>query len=105
VSEAADFEVRREILRLIKSGRIPASRIDRLNRLVATFNFFPIVTAHWRRAAEFWADVRIQGLPTAGSEALDADASIAAQAADLGATVVSSNAAHIGRWAPVRLWP
>jgi predicted nucleic acid-binding protein len=59
----------------------------------------------WRRAAEFWADARQQGVPTASPAALDADVLIAAQAAEVLATVVTNNPGHLGRWVPVRTWP
>ena len=105
LSEVADFEVRRELTRLIQAGQLPATQLDRLDQLATVFVYLPVSTAMWRRAAEFWADARAQGLPTAGPAALDADALIAAQAAEIQATVVTTNAAHIGRWVPVHSWP
>ena len=105
LSEVADFEVRRELLRLIKAGKLPASRLDRLDFLQTMFTYLPASTAAWRKAAEFWADARSKGLPTASPDALDADAIVAGQAAEMQATVVTGNAAHIGRWVPVKIWP
>lgn len=105
LSEVADFEVRRELNRLIQAGQVPASRLDRLDRLTATFSYLPVSTSMWRKAAELWADARSQGLPTASPDALDADTLIAAQAVETQATVVTGNTAHIGRWVPVRSWP
>jgi len=105
VSEVADYEVRRELTRLIQSGQLPPSRLDRLNQLGSLCRYLPVSTAMWRRAAELWADARMQGLPTASAASLDADVLIAAQAAEVQATVVTNNAGHIGRWVPVRTWP
>lgn len=105
LSEVADYEVRRELTRLIQAGQLPVTRLDRLNQLPTLFTYLPVSTTMWQRAAAFWADARSQGLPTAGPAALDADVLIAAQAAEVQATVVTSNAAHIGRWVPVHLWP
>ena len=105
VSEVADYEVRRELTRLIRAGQLPASRLQRLDQLATVFNYLPVSTAMWRRAAEFWADARQQGMPTASPAALDADVLIAAQAAEVQATVVTNNAVHIGRWVPVCPWP
>jgi predicted nucleic acid-binding protein len=105
ISEVADYEVRRELTRLIRAGQLPASRLDRLNRLATLFTYLPVSTAMWQRAAGFWADARRHGLPTAGAATLDADVLVAAQAADVGAIVVTSNPGHIGRWVPVRPWP
>lgn len=59
----------------------------------------------WRRAADLWAEARQQGLPTAAAAALDADVLVAAQAAEVSATVVTNNPGHIGRWVPVKSWP
>jgi len=105
LSEVADFEVRRELKRLIQAGQLPASRRDRLDQLSTIFAYLPVSTLMWRTAASLWADARSQGLPTASPDALDADTLIAAQAVVVQATVVTGNAAHIGRWAPVRSWP
>ncbi len=105
LSEVADFEVRRELARLIRSGKIPASRLDRLDRLAVLCTYLPVTTSMWRRAAELWADARSRGAPTAGVAALDADVLIAAQAETVSATVVTNNPGHIGRWVPVHAWP
>ncbi len=105
LSEVADFEVRRELVRLIQAGQLPASRLVRLDQLPTLFCYLPVSTAMWRRAAELCADARAQGLPTASPDSLDADTLVAAQAIETQATVVTTNAAHIGRWVPVKLWP
>jgi predicted nucleic acid-binding protein len=105
LSEVADYEVRRELIRLVRAGQLPASRLDRLDRLAVFFTYLPVSTVMWKRAAQFWADARQHGLPTANPAALDADILVAAQAAEVGATVVTNNPGHIGRWVPVRIWP
>ena len=105
VSEVADYEVRRELTRLVLAGQLPPSRFQRLDQLAAFCRYLPVSTTMWRRAAEFWADARLRGLPTAGSTALDADVLVAAQAAEVSATVVTNNPGHIKRWVPVRIWP
>lgn len=105
LSEVADYEVRRELTRLIRAGQLPASRLNRLDQLANLCTYLPVSTAMWRRAADFWADARGQGLPTASAAVLDADVLIAAQAAEVLATVVTNNPGHIGRWVPVHAWP
>lgn len=105
IPEVADYEVRRELVRLIRAGQLPASRLNRLDQLANLCTYLPVTTAMWRRAAELWADARQQGLPTASAAALDADVLIAAQAAEVQATVVTMNPGHIGRWVPIRTWP
>ncbi len=105
LSEVADYEVRRELTRLVRSGRLPPSRLDRLDQLAALCAYLPVSTGAWKCAAEFWADARLQGMPTTGAATLDADALIAAQADEIKATVVTNNPGHLGRWVPVRIWP
>src|SRR5688572_14460321 len=105
ISEVADYEVRRELTRLIRAGQLAPSRLNRLDQLAMLCSYLPVSTAMWRRAADLWADARQQGLPTAGAAALDADVLIAAQAAEAQATVVTNNPGHIGRWVPVFPWP
>ena len=91
ISEVADYEVRRELTRMIKAGQLPASRLQRLDQLATFCTYLPVSTSVWSQAAEFWADARSQGWPTASPDALDADALIAAQALEIQATIVTSN--------------
>ena len=98
VPEITDFEIRRELERL---GNLPALR--RLDALARVFVYAEITTPVMRKAAEFWADVRRRGLPTAGDQSLDADAILAAQAALIGGpsdtvTVATSNVSHLTRF-------
>ena len=105
LSEVADYEVRRELTRLIQAGQLPPSRLARLDQLGTIFTYLPVSTAMWKRAAEFWAVARRHGRPTANPAALDADVLIAAQAIEMQATVVTSNAGHLGQWVTVKTWP
>ena len=105
ISEVADYEVRRELVRLVRAGQLPASRLNRLDQLAAICTYLSVSTAMWKGAAELWAEARRQGVPTASPAALDADVLVAAQALEVHATVVTNNPGHIARWAPVRLWP
>jgi predicted nucleic acid-binding protein len=73
--EIADFEVRRELLRVGTTAGI-----RRLDRLLGDVVYAPITRPVMRRAAEYWAHVRRAGLPTASDLALDADCIVAAQA-------------------------
>ena len=94
VPEVADYEVRRELIRLDK----PAG-LTRLDELPATLEYLPITTAAMRRAAELWAHARRAGQPTADAPALDGDVILAAQALTFGVEVVvaTTNVAHLGR--------
>src|SRR5262245_54682505 len=98
VPEIADYEVHRE---LIRPG--PHAGLSRLDRLAARLGYDPLMTPIMHKAAEFWADLRRRGLPTAGDEGLDADAILAAQAALIGGpgdnvTVATSNPRHLARF-------
>lgn len=106
VPEVADYEVRRELLRAGKT-----SSVARLDALAATASvvYLPLRTSAMRLAAEFWAESRRQGLPTAHPEALDGDVILAAQLIDAGIpagelVVATTNVGHLSRFVPAKLW-
>jgi predicted nucleic acid-binding protein len=107
IPEIADYEVRRELIR--RGARTGLTRLDYLTSQLA---YDPLTAPIMRKAAEFWADLRRRGLPTAGDEGLDADAILAAQAALTGnpgdtVTVTTSNARHLARFPGIDAqdWP
>jgi hypothetical protein len=98
VPAIADFEVRREWLRLRATAKL-----RRLDTLKACFGCVAISNAALDQAAAFWAQLRQGGLPTAGDQDLDADAILAGQAATTGipgdaVTIATSNVRHLGRF-------
>jgi predicted nucleic acid-binding protein len=105
IPEIADYEVRRELLR--------ASRrrgLANLETLIALSEYVPLTTIAMRQAAEYWAQARRQGQPTASDQALDADMILAAQVRTwelpLGDIVVATtNVRHLGRFVPAAEWP
>lgn len=102
--EIADYELRRELLRAGKQNGL--RRLDTAGR---TLGYVPLTTAAMRRAAELWAELRRQGLPTADARAIDADAILAAQAlltAAPGDTLVvaTTNVGHLSRIVPAQRW-
>lgn len=104
VPEIADYEVRRELLRL---GNRAA--LQRLNRLLMTLGYLPITTAAMFQAAMFWAEARRRGQPTAAAQSLDGDVILAAQAAVLArhgdeVVIATSNVGHLGQFVDVRPW-
>jgi hypothetical protein len=105
IPEIADFEVRRELLRI---GRMRSIR--KLDQLKRSLIYAPITTPIMLRAAEFWAEARIQGQPTAPDLSLDADVILAAQSVtleedtDLPAIVATTNPTHIARFVDARHW-
>ncbi len=104
ISEVADYEVRRELLRLKRTRSIAA-----LDQLKVGLNYQPITSAAMLRAAEFWARARQMGRPTAADSALDADMIIAAQASLLiddgdEAIVATTNPKHLSLFIPASRW-
>jgi predicted nucleic acid-binding protein len=73
--EIADYEVRRELLRANK-----LMGIQRLDELKAILTYRPLTTETMLKAAEFWAEARRRGRPTADPKALDGDVILADQA-------------------------
>ncbi len=104
IPEIADYEVRRELLRANK-----LNGLRRLDELKNRLPYIPLDTQTMLKAAEFWARARQTGQPTAGSEALDGDVILAAQATLLqfgGDTVVvaTTNVKHLSRFVDAREW-
>ena len=101
--EIADYEVRGELLRADKR-----QGLLRLDQFMAATEFLAITTAAMRQAAEFWAEARRAGMPTADDKALDANVILAAQATALAvpdAVIATTNVGHLSRFARAALWP
>jgi hypothetical protein len=61
------------------------------------------------QAAAFWAQARLQGLPTAPDPALGADVILASQAVILSrqgdpVIIATTNVGHLSRYAPADVW-
>jgi predicted nucleic acid-binding protein len=76
ISEVADYELRRELIRIHASRSL--ARLDELSR---ELRYVPVTTATWRSAANLWAWLRRTGKAKAAEHGLDGDVLIAAQAA------------------------
>jgi predicted nucleic acid-binding protein len=102
VPEIADYEVRRELLRLGSQHAL-----INLDQLAAQLEYLPLSTAAMRRAAELWAQARSAGQPTAPDPSIDADVILAAQALTLGVpqvVIATGNVGHLARFVPAELW-
>jgi predicted nucleic acid-binding protein len=102
VPEIADYEVRRELIRGSKTAGL-----RRLDALIATVEYAPLTTAAMRQAAQFWAQARQQGRPTAADQSIDGDVILAAQAITFGAVgviVATTNVGHLSRYVATDLW-
>ena len=102
--EIADYEVRRELLRL--NAHAALRRLDALHHETS---YLPLTTPVMRRAADLWAEMRQAGTPTADPHALDGDVILAAQALTVpqpGDTVVvaTTNVGHLSRLVPAARW-
>lgn len=106
VPTVADYEVRRELVRIGATAKL-----RRLDQLAARFDVVDVLGAAFHQAAEFWATVRRLGLPTAADSDIDADAIIAGVAATIGAdgvvvTIATTNVRHLARFPGIdaRVW-
>lgn len=102
IPEIIDYEVRRELLR---GGKTKG--IAQLDRMQSVYRYLPLTTAAMRQAAEFWADARKHGRPTAGDNTIDCDMILAAQLVTLGdpgAILATTNVAHLSHYVPAELW-
>jgi predicted nucleic acid-binding protein len=101
VPEIADYEVRRELIRI--QSHVALANLDAIG---AQLDYLPLTTDAMRLAAELWAQARIAGQPTAPDPALDGDVILAAQALRLNLPVVvaTGNPAHLTRFVPAELW-
>jgi predicted nucleic acid-binding protein len=102
--EIADYEVRRELLRLES-----VSSLAKLDELKEKIEYVPLNTGAMLQAAELWAQARRDGRPTADPHALDGDVILCAQArltvdeAD-DFVVATTNVGHLSRFVSAKHW-
>ena len=72
-SEISDYEVRRELIRIKSEG------VEILDSLKNVVRFLPLQTKVIKKAAEFWAEARLNHIPTTDNKNIDADMIISAQ--------------------------
>lgn len=104
IPEIADYEVRRELLRANKQRGI--RRLDEFKQIL---DYVPLTTQTMLKAAQFWADMRRRGIPTADNKALDGDVILAAQAAMLEnggyeVIIATTNVRHLARFTTAKEW-
>jgi predicted nucleic acid-binding protein len=98
VSAAADYEARRGYLWKLDKHPDEPKALARLDQLCELLDMHPISVEVLRKAARFWSDAKRAGHATAPERDLDWDVIVAAEATELGAVVVTSNAGHISRY-------
>ena len=111
VPSIADFEVRRELVRLGRAAGVAS--LDAWNALPSD-RYVPLTDSALRLAADLWAQARNAGTPTADPKELDCDVLIAAQALDYaaarglaapgGLVIATTNVGHLGRFLAADLW-
>lgn len=99
IPEITDFELRRNLL---LEGLVESVR--RLDELKAVLTYLPLSTRVMLRAAEFWAQARKEGKPTADPNELDVDVILAAQAYEARGIVVTENVGHLALFVEAKDW-
>lgn len=104
VPEITDYELRRELIRANK-----LRGIGQLDRLKTVAIYLPITTQVMLKASELWAKARIEGYPTAHSEAIDGDVILAAQATLIEleghrTIIATTNVNHLNRFTIAKEW-
>ncbi len=100
--EIADYELRRELVRLSR-----AKALAKLDALGVITEYLTVSTRAFRRAADLWADARRAGQPTAGDKNIDVDVILAAQALTLEPSptiIATTNVRHLARFASAEVW-
>ncbi len=102
--EIADYEVRRELIRVGKTAGI-----ERLDQLKSQIPYRPLTTEVMLLAAQLWAKARNRGKPTADRNALDGDVILAAQAiwevnAGNEVVIATTNVGHLSQFVDAREW-
>src|SRR5205809_1110280 len=102
--EIIDYELRRELIRAKKRAGL-----ERLDHLKSLITFLRVDSDMLLKAAEFWAEARWRGQPTANMASLDIDVIVAAQAwmyRDEGefAVVATLNKKHLSQFVPAEHW-
>lgn len=98
ISAAADYELRRGYLWKLDRHEDEQKALTRLDELCKLLGVQPVSNNVLQDTARLWADARRGGYSTAPDRDVDWDVVIAAQAKEIPAIVVTSNARHIGRY-------
>jgi predicted nucleic acid-binding protein len=103
--EIVDYELRRNFLLEIRRGRTSFARsLQRLDQLRSRLIFLPLNSEAMLRAAELWAESRSLGKPTADPKELDGDVILAAQALQIGGSVLTENPGHLALFVRIERW-
>jgi predicted nucleic acid-binding protein len=98
ISAAADYELRRGYLWKLDRHDDERKALARIDSLCELIGVQPISEGVLKNAARMWADARRGGYSTASERDIDWDVIVAAQAEEISAVVVTSNAQHLSRY-------
>lgn len=98
VSAVSDYELRRGYLYKADRKADEDKALERLDQLCELLGVQQISQSNLRVAAQLWADARRGEYSTASERDVDWDVLIAAQAREIPAVVVTSNAKHVKRY-------
>lgn len=99
ISEITDYEVRRGLL----AANMTRS-VRRLDEFKQVLEYLPLTTPVMLEAATLWAQARQQGQGVADPKELDGDVILAAQARQVGATVITENVGHLSLFVAAYDW-
>lgn len=103
IPEIADYDLRRELLRLKRTNAI-----QRLDQLQKNVEYLKLSTEIMRNAAQLWANARNLGIPTAHDKAIDGDMILVAQAQARTngdqVVIATVDLGDLPRFAPAKKW-
>ena len=99
IAAISDYEIRRNLILENKS-----KSLLHLDTLREVFCYLPLTDTALQIAAQLWAESNRKGIPTASPKDLNCDAILAAQALEIGATVVTTNVKHLSRFVDAKHW-
>lgn len=109
-SDICDYEVRRSLI--LESWKKPnINSIASLDELQNLITFLPLTSKIIKKAANLWAEARIQGIPTADNQSLDVDIIICAHYQLLKqeypgryVVIATTNVKHLSRFTEAKVW-
>ena len=101
--EIVAYEVRRGLwVKKLKDAN--SKSLERFEAFSKHLNYLPINSIVFKIAEELWAKSRVNGYPTASNDSLDSDVLLAAQAIEIGASVITENIKHLKNYVKAYHW-
>lgn len=101
--EIVAYEVRRGLRH--KQLQDPNSKnFERFEAFSKHLTYQPINTKVFQIAEKLWVEARMNGYSTASNDSLDGDVLLAAQALEIGASVITENVKHLKNYVKTYHW-